>query len=627
MKKNKIILNYMPSGNLYQLSPTASILKKYLSCHDLNSIIIYWNLKLAELQSSFLWASDPDSLSEDENALLLFFNYLAIKEGDTKAYINVKAKLISIKPHYATSEVAFFNKHMNLYVQKLDTMINEYIEEICSDDTVCFMFLLDGYKWICASIIAQKIKIKYPDSIIIIGGVEYKSTAINYLERFNQFDFATWGVAEKTMFDLCNCFTEESNQYENIPNLAYRRNDAIVTSINRKRHKSPFTELNLRPDYTDYFEQKNNIGLFSNITPTISIENNWGEIQRGFNFHVPKTCNQCSNKPIRVVTDEILYCIDKFQIYTFHLSNHDLNGSDSSRFNQLLEALIQIKEQFPHFSICSTPIRSEAIDVFTIRKMMMAGFQSIQIDYKSTSENLLKKFGQNNTFANNLLLMKFASLYNITLTEGEIITGLPQETDEDILQAIHNLYYLRFIFAGGQFRHFMSKLKVMRNSRFYKQTKKNKKYWDKDCHLDRYLPSNYLKSNNKNADTVEFTPHKTNCLWDNFKQVEAHFIQNRFEYKLFRKTDTTILYKELFNDTIINEFELSSMDWLILEAANECVITIGFLLDTIKKITKKEFMDIEIINILENLKSEKLIYISNDYKEILSIINTTLVIS
>lgn len=627
MKKNKIILNDMPPESFYLLSPSAYILKNYLDFHDFNSIIIHWNIKLAELQCSFLWANNPNSLNEDENALLLFLNYLAIKEGDIKSYINVKAKLVSIKPHYATSEVAFFDKHMNLYAQKLDTAINEYIEEIYSDDIACFMFLLDGYKWICASIIAQKIKTKHPDCINIIGGTEYKNTAVDYLKRFNQFDFATWGVTGNTILDLCNCFTEESNQYENIPNLAFRRNDAIATSTTKKGHKAPLSEINLRPDYTDYIEQKHNIGIFSDVTLIISIETNYAYIQHDFNLYTPKTSSQCNNKPIHIVTDEILYCINKFQIYTFHFSDPYLNGSDSSRFNQLLEALIQIKEQYPDFSICSAPIRSDAVNVFTIRKMMMAGFQSIRMDYKSTSENLLKKFGQNNTFADNLFLMKFASLYHIALAEGEIITGLPEETDEDILQAIHNLHYLRFIFAGGQFRHCTSKLKVKRNSRFYKQAKGYKNYWDTDCHLDRYLPLNYLKSDDKNVDTIEFSPLKTNYLWDNFKQVEAYFTQNRFEYKLFRKTDDSILYKELLNGTLISEFELSSMDWLILETANERVITIEFLLDAIKNSIKKEFMDIEIINILENLKSERLIYISNDYKEILSIINTQLVIS
>ena len=121
-------------------------------------------------------------------------------------------------------------------------------------------------------------------------------------------------------------------------------------------------------------------------------------------------------------------------------------------------------------------------------------------------------------------------------------------------------------------------------------------------------------------------PIRSNPLWDDFKQAESYFIQNRFEYKIYRKANHTILYKELFNNNVINEFELDEMDWFILESANRQVICIEFLLKEIKDKIKKEFMEIEIINTLENLRFEKLLYLSDDYNEIVSVINTELVV-
>lgn len=256
----------------------------------------------------------------------------------------------------------------------------------------------------------------------------------------------------------------------------------------------------------------------------------------------------------------------------------------------------------------------------------MAGFYSIQIEYVSGSENLLNKYEAKSTFADNLLLVKFTSLYNITLTETDVIIGIPGEADEDILQAISNLYYLRFFFKGGQLRHQLRKMEAMRHDKFYKQVKADKMNWDIYPSFKRFLPSDYLRSAGKDGNILNLMPIRSNPLWDDFKQAESYFIQNRFEYKIYRKANHTILYKELFNNNVINEFELDEMDWFILESANRQVIGIEFLLKEIKDKIKKEFMEIEIINTLENLRFEKLLYLSDDYNEIVSVINTELVV-
>lgn len=611
MKRNRVIINNIIPEDSRILFPASPTLKNVLHYNNFVPVIAYWNLKLLQLQSSFIW--DANALDDDnESSLLLFLNYLAVKENDKKAYFNIKAKLMGIKPNHTTSEIAFFDKHVQLYAQKLDEVVEAYLKEIYSDDTLCFVFQVDSkYKWICASIIAEKVKQLYAESTIIISGIDCKDVAVSYLQQFSQFDFAIWGEAEQTILDLCNCLAGECKAFEGFPCLAFRRNDDVICSTNNKEFKIPFTGQVLRPDYTDYFEQKQTLeAAVAGHLPVISIE----------------TSRKHRFKPAQVIADEIEYFINKYQIYAFRFSNFEAIGNERTVFNRLLDMLIRIKEKYPDFSVSLMPIRADAIDSAAIRKMMMAGFFSILTDYISPSENLLKKYGAKSAFADYLLLMKFAFQYHIIMAEMNTITGIPGEADENIVQAISNLYYLRFFFKGGIYSPRMKKAEISYPSKLYKKAKRNKNNWDINPLLKRFLPSSYLSSDAKGVKFIPLTPVQVNPLWEDFKQTVSYFTQNVFEYKLYRRSENAVLYKELFNNHVINEFELDATDWFILETANSQVIHIEHLLDKIKKNIKSRFLDIEIINILENLKTERLIYISDDYLKIVSIINTELII-
>lgn len=611
MKNNIVVINQIPSEDTNIILPASSILKNYLGCHQLTANVIDWNSKLADLQNLFVWGNTSNA-GNDDNSLLLFYDYLAWKCKDEKAGINIKARLMSLKPNHATSEVAFYNKHMKVLAQKLEEVISDYLTEIYSDEIMCFFFFIDTqYKWICASIIAERIKQQYPESVIVVGGIEHKNMAIEYLRMFSQFDFAIWGETEKAMADLCKNLAEENKAYRDIPQLAFRHENRVLTSSCKEMCYVSLAEQSLRPDYSDLIEQtQNNDAAVSPCASVLSIEVN----------------RQHRYKPVQTIIDEILYFINEYHATAFHFPAYEVADNNCAHFSQLLDALILIKEQYPDFSISLFPVVARTITPATLCKMMMAGFYSIQIEYISGSENLLKKYEAKSTFADNLLLVKFASLYNIILAEADVIMGIPGEADEDILQAISNLYYLRFFFKGGQLRHQMRKMEVMHHGKCYKQVKADKKNWDINPSFKRFLPSDYLSSADKDGDILSLMPIRTNPLWDDFKQAETYFMQNRFEYKMYRKTDHTVLYKELFNNNVINEFELDEMDWFILESANRQVIGIEFLLKEIKKKIKKEFMEIEIINTLENLRFEKLLYLSDDYSEIVSVINTELVV-
>lgn len=83
-----ILLNWMSPSLIEMPSPAMSVLKKYLSIHNYEVKIEYWNLKLNKLENEFLWNLTDDKKRDENNALLLYDNYLAIKYNDIEAKSN-----------------------------------------------------------------------------------------------------------------------------------------------------------------------------------------------------------------------------------------------------------------------------------------------------------------------------------------------------------------------------------------------------------------------------------------------------------------------------------------------------------------------------------------------------------
>ena len=141
------------------------------------------------------------------------------------------------------------------------------------------------------------------------------------------------------------------------------------------------------------------------------------------------------------------------------------------------------------------------------------------------------------------------------------------------------------------------------------------------------LPKSVFKKKNLKSSIVEIINDRTNPLWTLFLQVEEHYLNNDYTYQLLKK-GTNIIYNERLNNVIINtfEFDIESLDWFILVKANDSVITINDLQVKIEEEFKEKILNIELIHVLEELKSIRLIYATENYSEIVTAINTNDVI-
>lgn len=201
-----------------------------------------------------------------------------------------------------------------------------------------------------------------------------------------------------------------------------------------------------------------------------------------------------------------------------------------------------------------------------------------------------------------------------------VICGLLEETNEDVYEAIENLRYQRFFL--NTFSHNMSKLAIMHTSRYFKILKN-----DSSFRLNKvynFLPKNLLSDEIiNNCNIIEKVKMAERNIWHEFTKVEKYFKENSFSYKIF-DNDSYILYQEFLNKEKINEIEINknSLEYFILEKANSEVISFTNLLNEIRSNEKFfYFLECEIINMIEELKKEALLYVSFDYSELLTIID------
>lgn len=610
----KVLLNWLPPSMPEWPSPSMSILKSYLQNCQYDVEIKYWNILFDTLVNEF-WFNNLSGLSADFARLAPFYYY--ISHDDESVYQRFLVKVQTVKPQYKFQGIDFYKDHL----EKMYNKINDVIECEISDigEFFCVGFSAKLHQLYCANVIAKKIKEKYPDKKIIIGGLASRGHAEEMLKLFYFYDFAIWGEGENTLVDLCE-FIQSNNTVirDKISHLAYRVNNEVTTTI----CKNEYVELNsLIPDFSDFVKQCK----FPKESLCLTIEGSrgchWNKCQFCYLNQGYKYRRKSSEDIIRELKEQI----KAYQIYRFNFLDNDVVGQNLIVFNELLDALISLRQEYPKFEIGLAEIVTKNITASEIKKMNIAGFKYIQIGYESPSNNLLVKINKKNSFASNLLVIKWCVYCNIKINGANVITNLLEETEDDIFEGIQNLHYLRFFLGQSVFYHDLSVLAINKSSRYYKEII-NTETLDKwnNWLVDLWLPKDYMSKNSGMQLMLDFTKNEYNSLWDSFSQVEMFYRTSLFEYSIIR-SGKSYLYTELCNKEVVLEFSLDEIDLLILSISNEVVVNF----DTIYSVLIKSGYSIVKEDLKEkiiDLKEAHLLYSTLIFSEIVSIINPNIIL-
>lgn len=620
----KIILNWLPPSMNNMPSPAMSVLKKTLISNGYEVEVVYWNLLLLKMEQEFLWLPASSSEISEDYAELLFLNFLAINKKDKNAYAKVKSVLYSIKPQYLYEDSSYFDKHMNHFATRLDKFIETELSKLSQNEILYWGFSVSLYQWVFASILACYIKRMNSSSIIVIGGIGTKYAAAGYLKNFSLFDVALWGEGEHSLLRLTRCIENDNMQYDSVPNAAYRdktSNEILISNV--KHNFEDLSSGRLTPDITDYIHSVKHTNPSILKSCTLFLEGSRGCHWRKCHFCYLNNGYKHRLKDVQILENEIRTMIREYKIYNFTFVDNDLIANNWERFSSLLNMLQSVKNDFPQFTVNMAEIITKDIDATYIKRMSLAGFTAVQIGYESASNNLLRKIEKKNTFASNLLFIKFASKYHIKITGANIICGMPEETESDVLEAIENLKFLRFFFKRGNFKHNISPLGIMSSSRYFEHFKERLDVFS-PANFISMLPDGYISDEEyKSCSFIELMNYKNRASWNNFSNVEHYYLASDFTYAIFNNGDS-FLYVEYLNNSEINrvEIEYDSLDYLILSNANDKVLSFTLLKDKILSSGKySDMLDCEIYDIIENLRQAGLLYTPSDYSEFISVID------
>lgn len=609
-----LILNCLPPAEPNWPSPGLSILKSYLRHFGYTAHIFYWNVYLEKYLSDFHQFPLESVTFKEKLAVSPFINYINQQNPEEEIQKKFTAYHLAGNVHMINSDKYFFNGYFKKNAEALHKIIEEKLEELDIRNCILFGVAAKLLQLIPANVLSQIVKRISPQTKIVIGGIGSKEEACSILHNFDFYDYAVWGEGECSLLELYRMVSGEEVPVESIPHLIYKEKGELKISP----AKSQFLDLNhaIIPDFSDYFSQ-----VKDDRECIVPVEGS-----RGCHWSKCKFCflndgyryrTKCNEAKIREMEDHIR----QYNIRKFTFLDNDVIGKNIESFNEFLDMLIGLRNQYHDFEITGAEIITKNLSSEIIKKMAVAGFTFLQIGYESPSNELLKKINKKNTFASNLLFIKWAAHFCITIGGVNVIRNLPEEEDEDIYEAIENLRYLRFFLKETIFEHNINRLSISKTSRYYTELKENNELgeWDTNPFL-HLLPGNYIDQAEKYT-LFHFTRKRSNDLWNLFEEIESYYISNEYSYHVVKLGETHI-YAENFNNKKINEIEFDNpVHWDILRFCNHEVKSLEEMVTGLKSEYPETTAE-EIRKITGELRDEYLLYANRDFSEIVSVINT-----
>jgi anaerobic magnesium-protoporphyrin IX monomethyl ester cyclase len=278
-----------------------------------------------------------------------------------------------------------------------------------------------------AAKIANYIKDKFPDTILVTGG-PYTSIIYEGALKDTAFDFGIFGEGEKTfyelVFELRNKKKDEID-YAKIDGLIFRDNGNII----KNRNRDLILDLNSLPfPYYDLFP-RNIIYKYGAISM---------ETLRGCPFN----CVFCSSseiwgrksrkKNVERAILEIKNIAEKYPKIVIAVCDDSFN-LDKKWVNEFCDGIINQKKNI----FWSTGgIRIDLIDPEMAKKIVLSGCSKISIGIESANPAVLKRINKHFTIDTVSKNIDMLSKTGFTSIAGQFIIGNPGDTLDTIKESI-----------------------------------------------------------------------------------------------------------------------------------------------------------------------------------------------
>jgi radical SAM superfamily enzyme YgiQ (UPF0313 family) len=614
-KHPAIVLNWLPPAQADTPSPALSILQRFMMSHNVEVGIHYWNIVLQPALSMFLGKNQWSQL-------LPFLHIIAEQYGDDRALQRLMATLQYFHPEYLTSKGSLEHQLKKLSKNTLD-IINGELDKIPIADVKLIGISRYYFQWVPGMVLAREIKKRNPGIMVLIGGFGDSDSALQMLRTCPDFDFAVWGDGEYPLLQLYRHINGEQIGMDTVPRLFYRSHAGVTASTVSVSERLDFENYQV-PAYDDFFEMaKGKIDdAFIRLPVNTARGCPWARCRfcsyrGGHNYQV---------RSVESILDEIRLMHGKYGIERYIFVDNDIVGPDTANFERLLEGLANLStKQEVSFQFIGEIIPT-GLNAELIRKVILAGFELAHIGYEAVTDGLLQKMNKRNRFADNLLFMKIFTKYKPNGMAGNIITGIPDETEDDVLESINNLHYLRFYLRSANAEmHRESPLNLAKGTPFFNAMPEVEQDKWRDNPIDYLLPRALIDVRERFSlfDYSRANEHDED--WKEFFHINEYYKKNNYQYTLFRNGNV-YQYKEFLNNELIIGIIFDKPEyWDILCTANETIQS----LESLTEILSKKYPSIDrqrVQKIIAELQNYYLIYSDLDGKQIVTILDTNLAI-
>jgi radical SAM superfamily enzyme YgiQ (UPF0313 family) len=426
----------------------------------------------------------------------------------------------------------FTEEETTALITSIKDKIDQYITKNNLHNASRAGFTMKTHQSIMSAYVISRLKSMNPDIDIVIGGITNEYQAHLFMRVFPLVDYAIWGEGEYPLWYLVEAL-KEGTPVHDVPNVVYREDGTTVTGTSAHfdypLDSYPFA------DHTDFFEMIEPIPETHVLIPV------WGS--RSCPWNKCKFCvvneEYCyrTRSPENIVK-EIEYQSEKHKRGTFVFVDSDVAGN-RKRFKTLLTLLkesSQNRGEPYHLCVELSPV---FIDAETMNMMERVSVDLIQIGFEAVTDPLLKKMQKRHEFAYNIQTLKVRSQHNIDI-KGNIITGIPTETREDVLESCYNLRFLRFYFQG--YPALPNAFALYKGSAFYEEmSEAERTSWSEEPLWEEIGVTAVIPE----PDRFEFFGFLTKnsrhyLLWDSFERLLRIYTQKNSSYEWKEYGDRSI---------------------------------------------------------------------------------------
>ncbi len=484
----------------------------------------------------------------------------------------------------------------------LKNFIDYTIEKDGMADVDMAGFTVKLYQWVLSRYIWSKLKKENPNITIVVGGLDTKEEARVFMETFQDVDYAVWGEGESPLRELIRNVHEN---LEEVPRLVFRDGEDICTTDSSRTVPRSFYA-----DHTDYFEQLKKYEL--RISPQIPIIGT-----RSCKWNRCKFCSlnktaAYTERPVEDIVGEIEYQSKKYDVSEFLFVDSDIGRIHEKDFEELLTLLLEsaARRKKPYEiwgEISPTRLTRQYVEMMNKIKI------GVQIGFEALTDTLLKKMDKIHRFAENIQALKFGNDYTMDLPGLNILRNLPNVCEEDILESMKNLEFLRFFLH--QYNLSPSELTLFKRSRYYDEIPQDERehIWVVNFMYTEIERLNLIKEDVK-WDFFGFRSRSLTYsqLWDIFIDLLEKLQSANIHYSWTEFPDGSSLVQEYNPVSGNREFLLDRVETHILKFCDS--------ITSLQKL-KKEFPHQDIEAVISELRKENLLYYEVERNRLISILS------